>query len=83
MSSYAKSLIALSDDQLTEQLSSPLPGSQNHELIKFEMQRRAMLAQREAASATLRSAVAAERYTFATWILILVTVVSVGVALWK
>lgn len=83
MSSYVNQLLELTDEQLTLQLASPMPGSQNHELIKFEMQRRAMIAQSNAAKATLRGAIAAERYTTATWVLILVTVISVAVAVWK
>lgn len=47
-------------------LAGPMPGSTNHELIKFEMQRRAMLAQK-------RAAVAAEKYTRATYWFIAVT----------
>ena len=81
--SYAKDLMALTDEQLAEQLTSPSPGSPNHEAIKFEMQRRAMLAQDAAAKATLRGAIAAERYTTATWCLIVVSVISVAVAIWK
>jgi hypothetical protein len=75
MANDAKRLMELDDEQLAEALSSPLPGSQRNEQIIFEMQRRAMVAQKNAAIATLRSARAAERYTFATWVLIAVTVV--------
>jgi hypothetical protein len=83
MNSYVKKLIELSDEQIVEQPASPLPGSQNHELIKFELQRRTMIAQKKSADATLRGAIAAERYTKATWILILVTVISLTIALLK
>jgi hypothetical protein len=75
MANYAEELMALTDEQLAVALISPQPDSPKHEQIKFEMQRRAMKAQKDAAEATKRSAVAAERYTFATWVLILVTVI--------
>jgi hypothetical protein len=35
MNSYVKMLMDYDDKQLAEQLASPMPGSQNHELIKF------------------------------------------------
>jgi hypothetical protein len=75
VANYAKNLIALDDAQLAEMLAGPMPGSTHHEQIKFEMERRAMAAQ-------LRAAVAAEKYTKATWFLIGVTVVTNFVSLW-
>jgi hypothetical protein len=63
MTNYAKELMALDDQQLVVTLESPMPGSARNEQIQFEMQRRAMIAQQAAAAATLRSAMAAERYT--------------------
>jgi hypothetical protein len=83
MNSYVKMLMDYDDNQLAEQLASPMPGSQNHELIKFEMQRSAMIAQKAAAEATVRGAIAAERYTKATWVLIAVTVIGVLASLCK
>lgn len=73
MSSYARNLQSVSDEELAELLSGPQPGSTNHELIKFEMHRRAMRAQQRAADASERAAVAAERYTRATYWFIAVT----------
>ncbi|MCC6924306.1 hypothetical protein [Novosphingobium sp.] len=67
----------MTDEQLADVLGGgPLPGSPNHEIIKFEMQRRVCLAQKQAADATLRGAIAAERYTRATWALIVITAAS-------
>lgn len=83
MSSYSRQIMNISDEDLAEMMSGPMPGSTNHELIKFEMQRRAMTAQRDAANATLRGAIAAERYTRATWILISVTAVGLLVSVLK
>jgi hypothetical protein len=59
-----------------------MPGSQKHEQIKFEMERRAMVAQQKVAEANLRSAIAAERYTKATWVLVAVTVFASLVSLY-
>ena len=74
MTNYAESLRSLSDDQLADQMAGgPQPGSVNHELIKFEMHRRVAAAQKLAAEATLRGAIAAERYTRATWVLLILT----------
>ena len=74
MTNYAENLRSLSDDQLADQMAGgPLPGSVHHELIKFEMQRRVASAQKLAAEATLRGAIAAERYTRATWVLLILT----------
>lgn len=75
MSNYTKELMNLSDEDLAEKLGSPLPGSVHHEQIKFEMARRAMIAQ-------MRSAVAAENYTKATWVLICITAIGLGVSLY-
>ena len=76
MSNYAEGLVGLSDEQLVQQLSGgPFPGSQNFETIRFEMERRLLCAQKEAAEASKRASRAAERYTTATWILIIVTVI--------
>ena len=75
MANYARDLMALDNSQLAEMLASPLPGSTHYEQIKFEMERRAMTAQ-------LRAAMAAERYTKATWVLIVATVVTNVVSLW-
>ena len=75
MSDYATKLLSYTDDQVAEELSYKIPGSVNHEMVKFEMQRRMLISQKLAADATLRSAIAAERYTRATWFLILVTTV--------
>ena len=72
MSDYVKALMTMSDEKLAEVLSGPQPGSTNHELIKFEMQRRTMLAQRRAAEA-------AERYTKLTGIFIIVTAIGAAV----
>ena len=83
MANDAKQLMALTDEQLAEALSSPLPGSQKHEQIQFEMQRRAMVAQKAAADATLRGALAAEKYTRATWVLIAVTVVGLLISVFR
>jgi hypothetical protein len=66
MTNYAKGLMALNDQQLAVMLEGPMPGSARHEQIQFEMQRRAMIAQQAAAAATLRSAMAVERYMNAT-----------------
>jgi hypothetical protein len=66
MSEFLREIMSCSDEQLAERLSGPMPGSTNHEIIKFEMQRRAMNAQRRAADA-------AERYTRATYVFIVVT----------
>lgn len=82
MSNDAAELAKLTDEQLVQILSGPMPGSQRHEQIKFEMERRAMVAQQRAAEATLRSAIAAERYTKATWVLIAVTVIASLVSLY-
>ena len=68
MSDYVKQLMAASDEELANILSGPMPGSTNHELIKFEMQRRAMIAQRRAAEAS-------EKYTKLTAIFIIVTAI--------
>ena len=74
MTNYAENLRSLSDDQLADQMAGgPQPGSVNHELIKFEMHRRVAAAQKLAAEATLRGAIAAERYTRATWVLLILT----------
>lgn len=75
MGNSAQELMALTDEELAEVLVGPMPGSQRHEQIIFEMQRRAMIAQRKAADATLRGAIAAERYTLATWVLISITAI--------
>ena len=82
MSNDAAELTKLSDEQLVQILSGPMPGSQRHEQIKFEMERRTMVAQQKAAAATLRGAIAAERYTKATWVLIAVTVIASLVSLY-
>jgi hypothetical protein len=42
-----------------------------------------MIAQKAAAEATVRGAIAAERYTKATWVLIAVTVIGVLASLYK
>ena len=74
MTNYAENLRRLSDEQLADQMAGgPQLGSVNHELIKFEMQRRVAVAQKLAADATLRGAIAAERYTRATWVLLILT----------
>lgn len=84
MTDYSRSLRGLSDDQLADILAGgPMPGSTNHEIIKFEMQRRVAVAQKLAAEATLRGAVAAERYTKGTWALILVSVAGIIVSVLK
>jgi hypothetical protein len=75
VANYAKELSLLDDAQLADMLAGPMPGSTHHEQIKFEMERRAMTAQ-------LRAAVAAEKYTTATWFLIGVTVATNLVSLW-
>ncbi len=81
---YAKSLLAHTDDQLAEELSHRVPGSVNHEVIKFEMQRRLLIAQKEAAEAAMRSALASERYTRATWWLLFFTALgAVGGLVWR
>ncbi len=72
----AQRLQTLTDIQLVEELGYKLPGSQIYGLIQFEMQRRVTSAQKLAADATLRGAVAAERYTKATWLLLAATAVS-------
>ncbi|HEX5259683.1 MAG TPA: hypothetical protein VFW35_13010 [Sphingomicrobium sp.] len=66
MSDYVVQLMAASDEDLAKMLAGPMPGSTNHELIKFEMQRRAMIAQKRAAEAS-------EKYTRLTGIFIIVT----------
>ena len=73
---YADMLIGYTDDQLAQQLGMVVTGGGRFEQIKFEMERRMLLAQKKAAVATLRAAIAAERYTIATWILILVTTIA-------
>ena len=81
--SYSERLSTLSDLQLVEESGYKLPGSACSELINFEMERRAVVAQSEAAKATLRGAIAAERYTNATLFLIVVTAAGVLVSLLK
>ena len=79
MSDYSQNLRKMSHEDLADILAGgPEPGSRNHEIIKFEMHRRATAAQQRAAEATERSAVAAERYTRATWVLIVITVIGMA-----
>jgi hypothetical protein len=72
---YSNELMKLADEELTESLSKPKEDSSKYEQIKFQMQRRSIVAQNKSALATERAAVATERYTCATWLLIAVTVV--------
>ena len=73
MSDYMSILITASDEQLAQILAGgPEPGSRNHELIKFEMQRRAMAVQ-------TRAALASEKYTRLTGIFIIVTAIGAAV----
>jgi hypothetical protein len=74
---YAAMLMSYTDDQLAHQMGMIAKGGGRYEQVKFEMERRILLAQKAATEATLRSAISAERYTKATWFIILVTAIGV------
>lgn len=77
---FATSLTGLTDIQLLETLAYKDFGGKNYDLVKFELERRVTVAQVQAAEATLRGAIAAERYTQATWVLILVTICGAAIS---
>jgi hypothetical protein len=72
---YADMLIGYTDDQLAQQLGMVETGGRRFEQVKFEMERLILLAQKRTSDASFRSAIAAARYTKATWFLILVTTI--------
>ena len=72
---YAAMLMGFTDDELVHQFGMVPSGSHHIDQIKFEMELRNIVAQKSAAIAVLRGAIASEKYTRAIWFLIVVTVI--------
>ena len=83
MANIAGTLVNETDKELLARLATGQADNSNISQVKFEMQRRALDAQldaqKEAAKASTRASEAAEKYTRATWMLIIVT--AIGIAL--